>query len=71
MEGLTATLSIENKTGCRFIQTCRDISKLKRSYAIGNPDENLLDQYYELCSCGSFGCSLRDFYLEQSNQRRK
>lgn len=74
MKGLTATLA-PGKQGksldCRFIKKCSEMVKLKESYGRGDPDESLIDQYYELCSCGGFGCSLRDFYLEQASQRRK
>ena len=70
MKGLTATLTQGKTLDCRFIKKCGEMNKLRESYKRGYADENLLEQYYELCSCGGFGCSLRNFYLEQSKQRR-
>jgi len=50
--------------GCRYEFICPDIQKLKKSHEEGIPDEDLMDQYHELCghpedgaretSCGQY-----------------
>ena len=37
---------------CEYIEVCPDIKKLRVSEINGNVDEDLADQYEELCSVG-------------------
>jgi hypothetical protein len=49
--------------GCGFIEICSDMRKLRDSEAMGMVDENLADQYFELCSVdGNPRCLLADRY---------
>ena len=49
---------------CEFIDKCSDI-KLKESRGYRRVDEDLEDQYEELCTCGGFKCLLKQKYLEE------
>ena len=37
---------------CVYIDECLDIGRLRKSEISGNVDEDLADQYHELCSVG-------------------
>jgi len=53
------------KFHCEFMGICPDIEKLEESKKTGYINEDLADQYEELCTIGGFKCSTRESYQER------
>ena len=51
---------VATKTICECIKICPDIKKLREYKEKGEFNEDLEEQYIELCSTGGFRCSQRD-----------
>jgi len=55
---------------CEFLKTCKDTLELEKSQKLGQTDEDLADQYHNLCTrpgirTGELHCTLRYKYLKQ------
>ena len=61
---------------CEYLDSCSDMKKLIQSQIMGEVDENLADQYFELCSNGAalkdgtITCSLWENYRSLENKIR-
>lgn len=49
---------------CVCMDICSDIARMRAADRARRPDEELIEQCFELCSVGGSGCSKRDAYLE-------
>ena len=55
---------------CKYMDACPDIKKLRESEINGNVDEDLTEQYQELCSVGG-RCLIKKSLEEEANMEIK
>jgi len=60
-------MSGDNPYACRFRHLCSDIARLQASQKVGRVNEDLIEQWYEVCSVAEQGgiyCLLRDQHTQ-------